>query len=202
MNFKLKPTNNVTNEPVSLATAQLHLKLDLVGSPPSHPDDALVLSMITAARQDAEKYTGLAVAYQTYQLALDAFPRHAIDLGIWPVSQVVSITYVDRAGVTQTLSAANYTLDTFARPSVIHPTVIWPDTKEMPNAVVVTFRAGFTDGQSPNSYPVPKAITQAMLLMIGHLYENREAVNVGSIVTTYPLGYLHLLTPHRLGMGL
>lgn len=199
---KIKPQNNVTAEPISLATAQLHLRLDLVGSPPSHPDDSLVESLITAVRQDAESYLGIAIANQTYALALDGFPQKEIQLGTWPVTQVTSIAYVDKNGATQTLSASAYTLDDFHKPAVLHPTGEWPDTKAVPNAVIVTFRAGFTDGQSPNPYPLPKSIKQAMLMLLGHLYERREAVNVGNIVTDYPLGYTHLLTPHRINMGM
>lgn len=201
-NDKIKPQNNITAEPISLATAQLHLRLDLVGSPPSHPDDSLVEALITAVRQDAENYTGIAIANQSYALALDAFPRKEINLGTWPVTSVTSVTYVDRNGATQTLSASAYTLDDYHKPALLHPTGEWPDTNDVPNAVIVTFRAGFTDGLSPDPYPLPKSIKQAMLLLLGHLYERREAVNVGNIVSSYPLGYTHLLTPYRIHMGM
>lgn len=201
-NEKIKPQNDVQSEPVSLATARLHLRLDLVGSPPAHPDDALVEALITAAREDAEKYLGIAVALQTYKVAFDAFPTGSLHLGLWPVSEVESITYVDANGATQTLSSGAYALDVYAKPALVHAVGEWPRTKDVPNAVIVTVRAGFTDGVSPNEYPAPKAINQAILLLIGHLYEHRESVNVGQSVTTYPLGYLHLLTGHRINMGM
>lgn len=37
----------------------------------------------------------------------------------------------------------------------------------------------------------------AMLLIVGHLYENREAVVVGSTVTNIPIGAISLLTFNR-----
>lgn len=37
----------------------------------------------------------------------------------------------------------------------------------------------------------------AMLLIIGHLYENREAVNVGSTALEVPIGAKNLLTYNR-----
>lgn len=40
-------------------------------------------------------------------------------------------------------------------------------------------------------------IITAMLLMIGHWYENREAVNVGNITSVMPLAVDALLQPHR-----
>jgi len=70
----LSPSNNVAAEPITLAQARLHLKLDTSGSPPSHPDDTLVTALIAASRESAEKYTGLAIANQTYTLTLDRFP--------------------------------------------------------------------------------------------------------------------------------
>jgi len=44
---------------------------------------------------------------------------------------------------------------------------------------------------------IPQPIRAAMLLLIGHLYANREAVNVGNIVTTVPLAVDALLAPYR-----
>lgn len=44
---------------------------------------------------------------------------------------------------------------------------------------------------------VPQAIKQAMLLLIGHWYENREAVNIGSAANEFPLAVDALLAPYR-----
>lgn len=199
----LKPIHGNIQEPISIEDARLHLRLDATGSPPTHPDDALVEALITAARESAEIYTGLAIASQTYQLALDAFPEGDIELDIWPVSSITSITYVDEAGATQTLATTEYELDEYHRPSHIHLKYqkSWPKTRTQHNAVLITLVAGFTDHLSPNTYPTPLSIKQAMLLTIGHLYANREAINVGNIVTEVPLGATYLLTQHRILLG-
>lgn len=197
---KIKRTAIVTTEPITLATARLHLRLDAVGSPPSHPDDALVTSLITTAREAVEAYTELTVSQTTYAMALDEFPSNAIELGTYPVNSITSIIYTDTNGASQTLNANQYIFDSYSNPAKIFPVTIWPQAKQIPNAVIVRFAAGFTDG-SPNDYPMPEALKQAMLLLIGHLYENREAVNIGNMVTQIPLGVIHLMTPHRIGMG-
>lgn len=44
-------------------------------------------------------------------------------------------------------------------------------------------------------------IRAAMLLTIGHLYENREEVVTGVSVTQLPMGTERLLRPYRIGMG-
>jgi len=203
MNKPPRPSNNVADEPITLDVARLHLRLDTEGSPPAHPDDALVEALIVAAREAAESYTGLAIAYQTYTLALDEFPDAAIVLGKWPINAISSITYKDANNATQTVSSADYFLDNYARPGevALQPTKSWPVTAAVANAVVVTFTAGFTDGLSPDPYPLPKSLKQALLLTIGHLYDHREAVSATEKYEM-PMGVISLMTPHRISMGM
>lgn len=40
-------------------------------------------------------------------------------------------------------------------------------------------------------------ILLALMLLVGHWFENREQVNVGSIVTAFPFGFESLLQPYR-----
>lgn len=46
-----------------------------------------------------------------------------------------------------------------------------------------------------------KQIQAACLLILGHLYANREDVVIGTIATELPKGSVALLTPHRVGWG-
>ncbi|WP_449432348.1 head-tail connector protein [Pseudomonas putida] len=46
-----------------------------------------------------------------------------------------------------------------------------------------------------------KQIKAACLLILGHLYANREDVVIGTIATELPKGSVALLTPHRIGWG-
>lgn len=202
MNKPLRPNHDNDGELITLETARLHLRLDTEGSPPAHPDDALVTALITAAREAAEAYMGAAIVRQTYTLALDAFPSAAIELGAWPVNAITSIAYKDQNNTTQTVSSADYLLDNYSRPArvALQPGKSWPATAAVANAVIVTFNAGYTTGDSPDPYPMPKAVQQAMLLTIGHLYENREAVTLDK-KAELPLGATYLLTPHRIKMG-
>ena len=45
------------------------------------------------------------------------------------------------------------------------------------------------------------AIRAAILLILGHLYANREEVVTGTIATELPMTSRHLLQPYRKGMG-
>lgn len=47
-----------------------------------------------------------------------------------------------------------------------------------------------------------KQINAACLLILGHLYANREDVVTGTISTEIPRGSVALLTPHRIGWGI
>ena len=65
----------------------------------------------------------------------------------------------------------------------------WPDTRSQNNAVTVRLRAGYTI--------VPQPIKMAMLMLIGHLYENRETTISGTIISNTPLATDTLLNPYR-----
>ena len=45
---------------------------------------------------------------------------------------------------------------------------------------------------------LPADLKRAALLMVGHLYENREAVVIGTIPSTLPMAVEYLRQPHRI----
>ncbi|PTA87460.1 hypothetical protein CWM66_26390 [Kosakonia sp. H7A] len=55
---------------------------------------------------------------------------------------------------------------------------------------------GFAD--DPDSLLLDDDIRTAMLLLIGHWYANREAVNISNITSEIPLATEALLQPHRI----
>lgn len=199
---KVKAIGSVTTEPISLETARLHLRLDTMGSPPSHPDDALVTALITVAREAVENFTELTVAVNDFQLKLDYFADLAIDLGTYPVNSIASITYVDTNGTTRTLPSTDYVLDTFSKPAQVNLAFdkTWPAVRNQPNAVTVTFEAGYTGNTSPVSNEVPKTLEQAMLLTITDLYENRGAIGSKQNYEI-PIMAQYLMIPYRINMG-
>lgn len=199
---KVKAIGSVATEPVSLATARLHLRLDTSGSPPTHPDDALVEALISVAREAVESFTELTVAVNTFQMKLDYFENLAINLGTFPVNSITSIVYVDTNGANQTLSVNDYVLDTFSKPAqiVLAYDKNWPAVRNQPNAVTVTFQAGFTGNTSPVTNVIPKALRQAMLLTITDLYENRGAIGSKQNYEI-PIMAQYLMAPYRINMG-
>jgi len=55
-------------------------------------------------------------------------------------------------------------------------------------------------GESPML--INPAVQAACLLILGHLYANREEVVLGTIATALPMASSALLTPHRIGWGI
>lgn len=49
----------------------------------------------------------------------------------------------------------------------------------------------------PDGLVIADDILLALMLLVGHWYENREPVNVGNIVTPFPFGFDSLLEPYR-----
>ena len=77
---------------------------------------------------------------------------------------------------------------------------VWPDTQSGAyGAVTVVYVAGYSlPTDSPDLIPTP--IKQAVLLMVGDMYENREETVVGQTVATLPLTAERLLTPFQLNL--
>lgn len=187
-------------EPVSATEAKAHLRVD--GS----DEDTLIASLITAARQEVEKYTGRALITQTWEVSGPAFPwgGAAIELPRPPLQTVSSVSYLDAAGDTQVWASSNYTVDApagdFAPKGMIIPTpaAFYPATVAHPLAVTVRFVAGFGDAGSD----VPEVYRRALLVLLAHLFENREAVVTGAIAVDIPQSFRTLLaSPARVEWG-
>ena len=186
------------SEPVTIDQAKLHLRVDFPD------DDLLITGLITAARQYAEKRTNRAFFNQTWMRTLDYFPlygkldgsRSPSERNTWPystwywdrvtidlphnrVQSVTSITYIDSNGQPQTLPTAAYNVDTTSIPARIAPAqgMFWPILNQyVPGSVQIKYVAGsYGDGVEVNNCPMTNV--QAMLLLIGHWYEHREAVS-------------------------
>jgi uncharacterized phiE125 gp8 family phage protein len=160
----------VTAEPVSLAEAKLHLRLDDIGG--SHPHDGLIATLITSAREFAEHYTGRALAAQTLEAVLDVFPTDDfIDLPMPPVASVTSIKYDDEDNVEQTMPTADYSLSTYgdSRRINLGADADWPGTYSKVEAVRIRYVTGYgaTGHSSTGEYAAcPKAAKQAILLQV------------------------------------
>lgn len=210
-NLRLVTPTPYTSEQITLAQARDHLRLDLYGSPGSHPDDDLIEKIyIPAAREVCEMISGRAFAPQTYEVGLGSFPwscvawnRNGISLQIAPVAGVLSLDYTDGNGATQTIDPSGFMLDPYTEPGYVYPIAggSWPATQNIPNAIRVRFNAGYDlPGGSPQDRPLPAKYRLAILLALGHIYENRENTSELNL-KEIPMGIKSLLTPDSLVNG-
>lgn len=164
----------VSNEPVTIDEAKLHLRLtdDIISG--DTVEDELVLSLIVAAREYCEQYTGRALATQTQEMYLDEFPcRNEINL-MPDIQSVTSVTCVDGDGNQTVLSEdIDYLVDVPGSRIVLPYRKTWPAFEPYPiNPIRIRYVTGYTNA--------PQTIKQAMLLLIGHWYANREATGEAS----------------------
>ena len=176
-------------EPVSLAEAKAHLRLD------SDSDDAYVTALITAARERVELFLRRALITQTLEYTIDGFPRGEIDLPRPPLQLVEWIKYVDTAGVLQTLAADTYVVDASSNEIgriALALNQYWPITRSSINSVVIRLVAGYGDSAGV----VPQAVRHGILIEIANLYENREDIVIGQAIDMMSISE-RLLWPYR-----
>lgn len=154
------------SEPISLAEAKAHLRVDI------DDDDALITGLIVAAREQAEHRTGRALITQVWELALDDFPEAEIELPRVPASSIVSVKYMDTSNLEQIVSSGSYGLDNYGIQHWIIPAdgFSWPSTNGGANNVRVQFVAGYG---VPSE--VPESIKAWIKLAIGTWYDRRAA---------------------------
>ena len=166
--MSLELVTGPASEPVSLAEAKAHLRVD-------HDDeDALIGRLVTAARETAERLTGRAFIAQSWRLWCDRWPARiprALSIPKPPLISATSVAAYDRSGAATTLSSDAYIVDSAAAPGriVLKDTAVLPVDLRQANAIAVTFQAGY----GANASDVPAAIRAGVLSLVAHLYEAR-----------------------------
>ena len=157
-------------EPVTLTQAKLHCRVD------HDAEDSLIDSLITAARVYCEGVQNRAYVEQTLELTYDKFPAPVFYLPRPPLRSVESIKYTDKDGTEHIVDSDNYITDTasFKGRVSLKYGESWPSVILQPIAAVkIRFTAGYDE--------VPQTAKQAMLLLIGHWYVNREGAISGQV---------------------
>jgi len=150
---------------LSRSEVKNYLKVDVT------TDDALIDTLITAARQWVENHCALALLPQTITELFDEFPADGIfPLTVSPVRSVSAITYADTAGAVQTLAATVYKADLISMPARIirNSGQAWPQVDTVQGIASAIYTVGYD-----NASAVPGPIKQAMLLTIADMYDNR-----------------------------
>lgn len=180
-------------EPVLTSQVHAQCRIDV-------PDeDVLLDAFITAARMHCENITGRRFITQTWDLFLNCFPVGGrISIPFPPLQEVTYVKYTDINETQNTVDPSTYVANDGGEPGevVLRFGQIWPPDPLSPSRPVnVRFTCGYGAASA-----VPAPITQAMLLLIGHWYENREAVITGRSVTSnvIEMTVTDLLAPYKM----
>jgi uncharacterized phiE125 gp8 family phage protein len=138
-----KVTTQPTVEPITLAEAKLHLRVDDTDS------DDLITSLISSARQKVEAFTRRSLITQTITAVWDRPVGDVLELPATPLASVTSVKQYAPDGSSQTVSAGDYFVDTVGEPGrvVLNYGVFWPLTwtggQRRGNSLEVVLVAGY-----------------------------------------------------------
>jgi uncharacterized phiE125 gp8 family phage protein len=153
-------------EIITLATMRKQLELEEDFT----EDDALISSYIAAAINQAENYINSEILEKKFTITSVSFDG-VLNFKRQKLQSIESIAYKDAAGVSQTITANNYsiqTVDSFENTIVFNEDFVFPILKKYDqSAVTLKIVVGYPIGK------VPKVILQAIILTVSHFYENR-----------------------------
>lgn len=175
----IAPTDRV----ISLDSARKQCRIDF------EDDDDILLECIDAATAYVEGPNGIGMALlpQTWRLSADALTKNFL-IPLCPVIEIESITVGGTA-----IDASLISVDTDSKPARVSLDVV---PRFVGNGQVkIVFRAGYE-----NEADIPADIKGAIRMIVGLLYENREAGMAGGTtmeVTEIPFTVQHILDRYR-----
>jgi len=182
----LKPIITPPTElPVTIAQIKAQSIVDFAD------DDVLLDSYIRAATAYLDGHSGIlgrAIMPQAVVQKWSDFSCPRLPYGT--VSAVASVDYYDEDNTLQNLTG--WTLLEDEAGAYLYLDGDFPDTYDRPDAVSVSYTAGYVDAAS-----VPESIKLAISMLAAGWYCARESIE-GERVSSVPFGIEYLIAPHRL----
>ncbi len=155
-------------EPISIAEAKTWLRIDTAA------EDALLQSLIVAARLTLEAYTRRFFITQTWRLTLDAWPPSlsgcsTIAIAFAPFKNVAQIRVYDAAGVAASVPAASYV----APASNDGGRITFRARPPAPGAATDGIEIDIVVGYGGQPADAPEPLRNAILALVANWYENR-----------------------------
>ncbi|HAI39119.1 MAG TPA: hypothetical protein DCM40_13865 [Maribacter sp.] len=195
-----------SSTPITLPEAKTFLRID------TNDDDALINTLIGAARDYFEEYTGRTTIQTTFKLSLDGFNEDGVPIqeGFYtapymtfhkryialPRPPLVSVTHLktfDEDNTETTFASSKYHIDSARNPAriVLKEGETWPTDLRVANGIEITYVAGYGSSASD----VPNAIKVGMREHVTYLYEHRGDYEQG--LNTFPMLAKQLYQPYR-----
>lgn len=180
-----------TVAPVSLDDAKAHVRVD------SSFEDGYISGLIEAAvaHFDGTGVLGRAIITQTWAEWVGNSPG-SVRLPVGPFQSLTSIEYYDTDNALQTADVADFEVRLDGDFVRVLPKdgASWPGAYSRRDAIKITYVAGYGDAATD----VPASIRHAILLTVGHWYQNREAVSEVAMKEV-PLAVQSLIGVERVG---
>lgn len=169
------------NYPVSIVEAKAYLRED------SSDQDVVLQSLIASATEFVQSFCQRRYITQTMEWVLPQFTG-CIRLPLAPVDPsdgIVFIKYTDEQGDVRTVDPSVYTVIGDGPSVSIFPSIgnIWPIAWPSSEPVLIRFTAG-TDVAH-----VPPNVKLAVLQLISHWYDNREAALLGPSMQPFDMPF-------------
>lgn len=176
-------------QPISLAEAKSQLRVE-------HTDDDTIISRligVAVAYVDATGALGACMMTQTWGQWLGQNPG-TVTLLLGPVQSVSAVKYYDVDNVLQTDTLSNYNILGTKTRTIVAPKngANWPTTFQRDDAIQIQYACGY----GGTSYSVPQNVRHAMMMLVAHLYENREATQNDKLISV-PFGFDEMLGQSR-----
>lgn len=175
-------------EPVTLGRAKAWLRVD------GDDEDALIGTLITAARLHLENTTGRALVSQAWRLVLDKWPAGGeVRLPVAPLIELTAIRAFDEDGDDHAIPLAQFLTAGNGSARLVLPANIAGMPALRPRlGIEIDYVAGFGDADD-----VPEDLKQALLVLVAHWFEHRDAVVIAGSGAVIPLGFDRLIAPWR-----
>ncbi|WP_310622478.1 head-tail connector protein [Flexibacterium corallicola] len=174
---------------IPLQLARHHLRIE------GEDEDSLIETYVVAVESYLDGWSGYLGRCLLVQEWSQTFDRFTPEIRLpFPDVQTVTVRYLDGHGDFQTLAPERVQLREDARGCFLIPAKgsCWPSLPATPECVQVDMIVGYG---SPDD--VPAFVKLAALLLLGHYYENREAVTVGVTSAPMPISVNALLNGYR-----
>ncbi len=187
--FSLVRVTAPATAPISLAEAKAQMRVE------GGDEDSIIQRLIDAAVAfvDVQGVLGFAMITQTWAEWLGP-NQSTVYLSLGPVQSVSSIKYYDTDGNLQTATLADFNI--FGTPNRISiapkTSKAWPITQTRDDAIKIEYVIGY----GSTSASVPQTVRHALLMLVSHWYENREASSEKQMMNL-PYGFAEMIGSER-----
>jgi uncharacterized phiE125 gp8 family phage protein len=184
-----------TVDVITLDEAKAHLRRGSLTD-----EDGAIEATVRAAVDYVKADTGRALTTETWRTWFDVVPCGGVLLlERGRVQAVTAITAYDPDDASSTVATSVYQVDAVSEPArvVLKSGQSWPTDLREVNALSVQYTAGY----GATALTVPGPLKQAVLLVLGAMWEHREQVIVAQFAGQFlalPFGYDQLVAPYRL----